>query len=190
MVFARLQPGPITRVPPRRRTLLLSASLVLSFALLAILTTPAHAQGRGGGGGGRFPGGDMRGPMGPPPERDTQGTMRGGLQLGPTGLWWHSSRAAHILGINSDQQHRMDDVFNAHKDNLANLYKNLQHEESQLEKVTRVKNPDEATIFAQIDRVTQARGDLEKANAHYLLELRKQMTPDQIDHLDEFRPEE
>jgi Spy/CpxP family protein refolding chaperone len=187
MLFARTQPGPLTRVPPRRRTLLLSAFLLLT---LAFVSAPAYAQGRGGGGpggggpggggpggGGRFPGGKMRGPMMPPPEREST-----------TGLWWHNSRVAQFLGINSDQQHRMDDVFNAHKDNLVSLYKNLQHEESQLEKVTRVKNPDEATIFAQIDRVTQARGDLEKANAHYLLELRKQMTADQIGHLDDFRP--
>ena len=39
--------------------------------------------------------------------------------------------------------------------------------------------PDEGKILSQIDRVAQARAELEKANARMLFDLRKQLTPDQ-----------
>lgn len=39
--------------------------------------------------------------------------------------------------------------------------------------------PDEGKILAQIDRVAQARAELEKANARMLLGLRRVLTPDQ-----------
>ena len=159
--------------------------------------------GMGGGMGGPPPGGAGRdGPFGsmsspdnrnsPPPGQPNGGgptgsTMRGGLQLGPPGRWWDDPQFARSIGLDSKQQHRMDDVFGANKGNLVKLYKNLQHEESQLEKTTRGKELDENTIFQQIDRVTQARGELEKANAHMLLQIRKEMTPQQAALLDEHR---
>ena len=46
----------------------------------------------------------------------------------------------------------------------------------------------ESQIFDQIDHVVQARGELEKASAHYLLEIRKQMTPEQTSKLDDHLP--
>jgi hypothetical protein len=39
--------------------------------------------------------------------------------------------------------------------------------------------PDRAAIEAQIDRVVSARGELEKANARFLLDIRVQLKPDQ-----------
>ena len=155
--------------------------------------------GPGSPGGMGGPGGMSRGPMGndapdnrnsPPPGGlpgggPTSSTMRGGLQLGPPGRWWDDPQFAHSLGIDSNQQHRMDDVFGANKATLVKLYKTLQREESQLEKSTRGKSLDENEIFQHIDRVTQARGELEKANAHMLLQIRKEMTPQQAALLDD-----
>jgi Spy/CpxP family protein refolding chaperone len=81
----------------------------------------------------------------------------------------------------------MDDVFTANREMLTRCYKTLQHEQSQLEKLTRNRDADENAIFQQIDRVTAARGELEKANAHVLLLIRKEMTPDQMQKLDEMQ---
>ena len=44
--------------------------------------------------------------------------------------------------------------------------------------------------FAQIDRVTQARGEVEKASAHMLLSIRKEMTDEQVARLDDHGPTE
>ena len=145
----------------------------------------------GGQPGGPGYGGNLNNP--PPPGAPnasvaTTSTLRGGLQLGPPGRWWDDSAFARSLGLDKDQQHRMDDVFKANKGDLVRLFKALQHEEHQLDKVTRAKKLDEAQIDAQIDRVVVARGELEKANAHMLLEIRKEMTPEQTEKLEENRP--
>lgn len=116
------------------------------------------------------------------------GRMRGGFQLGPPGRWWNDDAFAHSLGLDPGQQHRMDDIFNASKAQLVSLYRGLRREESQLDKLSRARVLDEAQIDAQIDKVVQARGELEKADAHMLLEIRKQMTPEQTARLDEHRP--
>lgn len=175
---------------------------LVSLIAFACFESIASAQGRGGGGpgGGGFSRGPMMGagagpgnnPRSMPPPNNSgsqQSTLRGGLQLGPPGRWWDDQGFAKTLNINPQQQHRMDEVFSASRGDLVKLYKNLQHQETELEKATRGKNPDEGQIFQQIDRVTQARADLEKANAHMLLEIRKEMTPEQIGRLEDHRVE-
>ena len=185
--------------------------LALAAVLLAALAGSAGAQGRGGGPGrsdsgggpnGAMGGGGMRGPdMSHHPFDDRpslgssrsgesrgDGPTRGGLQLGPPGRWWDNREFAQTIGLDPGQQRRMDDVFGANKGTLVKLFKNLQHEESQLEKVTRARELNEAQIFDQIDRVVQARGELEKASAHMLLQIRKEMTPEQASRLDDHRP--
>lgn len=145
------------------------------------------------------PAGDTGGDHGPPPGGPhapppagpgdgLQSTMRGGLQLGPPGRWWDDRQFAQELGLSAPQKTRMDDIFDLNRGTLLNLYRSLELEEWTLEKLTRTSHPDEQQIFQQIDRITKARGALEKANAHMLLEIRKQMTNEQIDKLDEHRP--
>ena len=142
---------------------------------------------RGGGGGGFDRPSISAPPPAPSGNRSAESTMRGGLQLGPPGRWWDDNRFAKSIGLESQQQQRMDAVFSANKGTLITLYKNLQHEESQLEKTVHAKELNEAEIFQQIDRVTQARGELEKANAHMLLQLRKEMTAEQASRLEDHR---
>jgi hypothetical protein len=176
----------------------------LGYAVLLLMCgAVALAQGPGPRGGGQGPpmGGGMppqpwpqqgRGmPPGPPQGGGgmTQSTLRGGMQLGPPGLWWDDPEFSRSIGLVHDQQRRMDAIFNANKSTLQSRYKDLQHEEIKLEKLTRAKALDEKQIFAQIDRVVQARGELEKANAHMLLAIREEMTPDQVERLDSHRPE-
>ena len=142
----------------------------------------------GGGGFGHpgFPGGPGNGRNSEPGMSNSRSNEGGssGL-LGPSGRWWDDKDFARNLGIDSKQQHRMDEVFSGNRGTLVQLYKNFQHEQEQLSKLVRGKELDETQIFAQIDRVTQARGELEKANAHMLLQIRKEMTPEQTAKLNE-----
>ena len=151
-----------------------------------------HQNGMGmpGGnmpGGSSVPSGSPRG--GPPPNSGGSPTssMRGGLQLGPPGRWWDDKKFAHSLGLNGDQQKRMDGVFGQNRDALLSRYESVQKAEARLEALTRNGKPSEAALFAEIDHVAQARADLEKVNTHYLLQLREEMTPEQIDRLDDHR---
>jgi hypothetical protein len=48
-----------------------------------------------------------------------------------------------------------------------------------MEPLMRDDQPNEAKILGQIDKVAQARAELEKANARFLLGLRSKLTPEQ-----------
>ena len=133
----------------------------------------------GGGaepGGGSMPGGSSRDIGGPGDTRDgplpdtssqssaTMSTVRGGLQLGPPGRWWDDKHFAKTLHLRPEQKKRMDRLFDENRANLVSRYQALQQEESKMESLARGQTLDESALFAQIDRVSQARADLEKAN--------------------------
>ncbi len=128
----------------------------------------------------------------PPPSvsRDqgsTVSTMRGGLQLGPPGRWWDDKHFAKSLKLRPEQQKRMDGIFEGNRAALLKSYENLQGEEQRMESLTHARTLDENALFAQIDRVAQARAELEKATTHYLYQIREEMDPDQIERLEEHR---
>jgi Spy/CpxP family protein refolding chaperone len=123
----------------------------------------------------------MHGFMAPPPPALTPHL---GLQLGLGGRWWDEDRTIKRLNLRPDQQRRMDDIFNGNKATLQTLYDNLHREEARLISLPPSDLQDETKVFAAIDRVSQARADLEKANVHVLLQLRQQMDPDQLSVLD------
>jgi hypothetical protein len=169
---------------------------ILLACILLLAATGARAQGRGPGGGGPGGGGGMMGgspaggsggrmgfDRGPSPNTE-RAPSRSGLQLGLPGRWWDDGKTAKKLGLRSDQQRRMDDIFESNKTNLANLLGNLQREETHLTSLSPSELQNEAKVFAAIDHVAQARADLEKASAHTLLLIRQQMDSSQIATLD------
>ncbi len=82
----------------------------------------------------------------------------------------------------------MDAIFAENKGTLLSLFHSLEAEEAGLERLTTGTHLDEGQIFRQINKVTEARAALEKANVHMLLGIRKQMTDQQVEKLDEHRP--
>lgn len=112
-------------------------------------------------------------------------TSSSGMQLGPPGRWWDDKQYAKTLGIDSNQQHRMDQVFNVNRDALFAKYNELKHEEAELTRLTQAASPDEKQVDAQIEKIAQARAELAKANAHMVLALRKELTPEQATKLDQ-----
>ncbi len=135
----------------------------------------------GAPGSGNNPGGSF-GNRGPAPGMSTP--PRNAPQLGPPGRWWDDRKIAHSLSLRTDQQRKMDEIFNAGKGNLLQLYSNLQREESRLGSMSSAELSDESKVFASIDRVAQARAELEKANAHILLQIRKELDASQLSALD------
>lgn len=115
----------------------------------------------------------------PPPPRAKRPPMERALMPGLPGRWWNSPAMAQRLALNSDQQKKMDDIFQQNRLRLIDLNANLQKEEVTLEPLVSADQPDETRILAQIDKVAQARAELEKANARFLLGIRRVLTPDQ-----------
>ena len=132
-------------------------------------------------------------PGGPPPiasspqNGSTMSTMRGGLQLGPPGRWWDDKHFAKTLHLRPEQQKRMDGLFEENRATLLGRYETLQQEEAKMEALSHGQTLDENTLFAQIDRVAHARADLEKANTHLMLQVRKEMDAEQISRLESYR---
>jgi len=109
---------------------------------------------------------------------------RGGLQLTPPGRWWDEKRVIKHLSLSSEQQRKMDEIFEVNKPKLQALLTNLQTEQAHLANLTPAERQDEAKVFAAIDRVTQAHGELEKAEAHIQLQIRQQLDANQLAQLD------
>lgn len=70
---------------------------------------------------------------------------------------------------------------------LVDLEASLKKAELEMEPLMKADTPDQAAILAQIDKVAQARAELEKANARFLLALRGKLTPDQWKQLQTMR---
>jgi protein CpxP len=131
------------------------------------------AQGPGGmgGGGGMGPGpgfGEHR----PPFERAFG--PGGGL-----GRWWNNPKIAERLKLTDDQRKAMDATLLQHREKLIDLRASLEKAELAMEPLMQEDQPNEAGILAQIDKVAQARAELEKANARFLLAIRGKLTPEQ-----------
>jgi hypothetical protein len=149
---------------------------------------------------GNFPGGSPRASEGsmdtrtsgsesntPSQPNTSMSTTRGGLQIGPPGRWWDDKHYVKAVHLRPEQQKRMDGLFDENRAVLVNRYQALQQEESKLEALSHAQTLDESALFAQIDRVSVARADLEKANTHLMLQVRKEMDADQAARLDNSR---
>jgi len=149
--------------------------------------------GQGGPGGAQRPGVPGQGQSSQPSQQPQLG-QRGpggisgpGLQLGPPGRWWDDPGFVKSLKLRPDQQAKMDAIFEENRSALVSHLQGLQQAEAQMQDLSRSPAPDEAALLAQIDRVAQARAELQKADTRMLLEIRKEMDPDQIKRLDKAR---
>ena len=157
----------------------MKSSMVVRWGLAVagiVLSGAAWAQGPGAMGG---PGPGMAEHR-PPFERAFGG---GGFQ----GRWWNNPRVVERLKLTDDQRKAFDQILLEHRESLIDLHANLEKAELKLEPLVRDDQPNEGAILAQIDKVAQARAELEKANARYLLALRSKLTPDQWKQVQAFR---
>jgi Spy/CpxP family protein refolding chaperone len=98
---------------------------------------------------------------------------------GARGRWWNSPEMIEKLKLTDDQRKAMDAILLQHREKLVDLKGNVEKAEIEMEPLMRDDQPNEAKIVAQIDKVAQARAELEKANARFLLALRGKLTPEQ-----------
>jgi Spy/CpxP family protein refolding chaperone len=110
--------------------------------------------------------------------------MIGGVQFGPVGRWWDDKTVVQSIGLQKEQQMKMDAIFNASKPAILSSYKAFLSEKSKLETISKDKQVDQARLFSAIDAVSQARASLQKATSQMLLQIRQEMKPDQIEKLE------
>jgi protein CpxP len=126
---------------------------------------------------------------GPPPQmRPNRPPMERAFRAGPPGRWWTDPALVQKLGLTADQQKRIDTLFQQNRLKLIDQSAGLQKEEAILEPLLEADRPDESQVLAQIDRIAQARAELEKANARMLLGFRGVLTLDQWKRLQAEEP--
>ena len=95
-------------------------------------------------------------------------------QLG--GAWWTNAALAARIGLTDDQKAKLQRAFENHRQSLASNSETLSKEEAQLAKLLDAETIDRNAVLAQIDRVAQARSELERTNAAMTLEMREALT--------------
>ncbi len=131
---------------------------------------------------GNFPPREDRRGGGPPSSMDFGMSMR----LGPPGAWWKNPTIVQRISLTPEQVKKMDDILQQSRLQLVDLKANLEKQNLLLDPLLSANPVDTAKALLQIDKVAQARADLEKANARMLLSIRSVLTPDQWTKL---RPE-
>jgi Spy/CpxP family protein refolding chaperone len=106
---------------------------------------------------------------------------------GEHGKWWNNPNIAEKLKLTEDQRKAMDTILQQHREKLIDLRANLEKAELEMEPMMRSDQPNESALMGQIDKVAQARAELEKANARFLFALRAKLTPEQWKQVQEFR---
>jgi Spy/CpxP family protein refolding chaperone len=102
--------------------------------------------------------------------------------LGPQGAhgrFWNDPQIVDQLKLTEDQRKAMDQILLDHREKLIDMRGNVEKAELAMEPLMSADQPNESEILAQIDKVAQARAELEKANARFLLALRAKLTPEQ-----------
>jgi Spy/CpxP family protein refolding chaperone len=108
---------------------------------------------------------------------------------GPQGRWWNDPDMIQKLQLTDDQRKAMDEILLNHREKLIDMRAAVEKAELAMEPLMSEDQPNEAQILAQIDKVAQARAELEKANARFLLAIRSKLSPDQWKQLQAARAE-
>jgi periplasmic protein CpxP/Spy len=109
--------------------------------------------------------------------------------MGEHGRFWNDPTMVDKLKLTDEQRKGMDQVLEQNRNRLIDLRGNLEKAEGALQPLMRDDQPNESRILEQIDQVAQARAELEKANARFLLAIRAKLTPDQWKSLQAARAE-
>ena len=164
-----------------RTNILARTMAVAAMALAAVVAAGAQEPAPPAAGGPAGPGPGFWGHR-PPMER-ALGPM------GTQGRFWNNPALVDKLKLTDEQRKGMDQVLEQNRSRLIDLRGNLQKAEGALEPLMRDDQPNESRILEQIDQVAQARAELEKANARFLLAIRAKLTPDQWKSLQAARAE-
>ena len=127
------------------------------------------------------------GPDGRPPRME-RGPGGRGMGIVPPGTWWRNADTISSVGLSTDQQKRLDDIFLQSRTQLIQMHATLEEQQLQLEPLLASNPVDDNHVLAIISKIADTRAELEKADARMLLNLRKVLTPDQWTKLQAQRP--
>lgn len=166
----------------------MKSSLAIMLSVAAVLSAGAAALAQGPGmPPGMGPGMGMGGGPGFGMHRPPMEAMLG--PHGAEGRWWNNPNVIDRLKLTDDQRKTMDQILLDHRKEIIDKKAVVEKAELDLDPLVSADQPNESQILSQIDKVAQARADLEKANARFLLAIRAKLSPDQWKELKAWRAE-
>lgn len=154
--------------------------MICRFLIVLAMTTAALAQSPApppGNPGARHEGG-------PRPRIGMAISREGPGMAGiPGGTWWRNTELAQKIGLTDDQTKQMEQIYQQSRLELIDKVAAVQKQEAQLDPLIQSDNPNESLVLAQIDKVAQARAELEKSHARMLLGIRRLLSADQWNKL-------
>jgi len=94
----------------------------------------------------------------------------------PGGAWLTNTALVARLGLTDDQKAKIERAFENHRQQIMSSTELLEKEEAQLARLLEGDPIDRNAVLTQIDRVIQARGEMERANSAMTLEMREYLT--------------
>jgi protein CpxP len=98
---------------------------------------------------------------------------------GMEGKWWTNTDLAKKLNLTDQQVQQMEQTYQQNRLKLIDEVAAVQKQEVILEPMLSADRPDEAQVLAQIDKIAQARAELEKSHARMLLGIRQVLSAEQ-----------
>lgn len=92
------------------------------------------------------------------------------------GAWWTNTALVERLGLTGDQKAKIERAFENHRLTIVSTTGLLEKEEAKLARFLEAEPLDRNAVHTQIDRVVQARGEMERANSAMTLEMRESLT--------------
>jgi Spy/CpxP family protein refolding chaperone len=93
--------------------------------------------------------------------------------------WWQSERFVRELGLTTDQQARLEEIFKSSWPSLQACKGDLDRLDSELSKLIADGTTPETQVIQQIDRVEASRSALGRARSLMLYRMYRVLTPDQ-----------
>lgn len=124
----------------------------------------------------------------PPPAMGPGHEGSGGMPRGGGEMWWHNPQAAeklHLTAEQLDKLHKLDQDYHLRE---IDLRADFEKQETILRSQLESDAPDEATTLAQVEKVSQAQGNLEKARVELVLAARHVLTAEQAHQVRDLQP--
>lgn len=115
-----------------------------------------------------------------------EGPPGGGRHLGK---FWRRPEVRQQLNLTDDQVRQLDEVFVRNEKALIDLKADVEKRQLDMQNLVADHRAEDKKLEQAIDRLEDARAKLGKARAMMLLDIRRILTPEQRDRLEQIRAE-
>jgi len=143
--------------------------LVVASAQVQVTTAAPLGQRGAGRGTSEQPPATAAPPVG---QRSGRGAPPANLQT----AWWTDTALMTRLGLTDQQKLRIESSFQAYRQSLTTAKETLEKEEAQLARLLDADSFDRTAALPQVNKVIQARSEMERLNATMTVEMREQLT--------------